>query len=586
MKIYNKIIFFIFTLIFLMSSISFEVFGKDLDHIIDYDDVVLEKYISNYYVLTLPTDSDRGTTYSIYYKKHLTDSHWNLLQSSENPCENLYGIGLGDETMLFIGAPSINIEDYNIMVSVNKNKDVYSSNINKSDEYFFYSPQLNSPVKDTNATIFNYKRIFDSNYIWNITLDYLIKDTEDIKITLSDSNIIQDLSFEIDKDNENILIIHPPKGDYKLNENYTMKIDMKFSKKAYFQSFRYVNKKDNNWFEEYLKNNVSGVTDIILDYTEDYKVQILYTEVTRDKNGLPYFDSYSYKVDDESYFYPASSIKLSSCLLSLEKLNNLNIEGLDMYSTMHFDDLSESSVNQKGNSVYDNIKKILLYSDNSSYNTLYELLGQNYYNEALKEHGYNNTNIIHRLSGKFSNKDNKYSSKIVFLDKKGDTLYVEPSKYNTNNLFNIHPKGLTVGSMENKNFSRKNYSSIKDLQGMMAAVIFNDYFKNEYKFNLSNHDLTFLRKYLEKTNHKYLLYGGDPPSNKENIHMLNKYGMAYGFMIDNGYFYDEISKKEFLLTAVIYANENGYLDGRYEYNSKSIPFLKEIGKVVLDYNSK
>ena len=65
--------------------------------------------------------------------------------------------------------------------------------------------------------------------------------------------------------------------------------------------------------------------------------------------------------------------------------------------------------------------------------------------------------------------------------------------------------------------------------------------------------------------------------------MLNKYGMAYGFFIDNGYFYDETSNKEFLLTAVIYANENGCLDDIYQYNSKSIPFLKEIGEVVLDY---
>ena len=31
-----------------------------------------------------------------------------------------------------------------------------------------------------------------------------------------------------------------------------------------------------------------------------------------------------------------------------------------------------------------------------------------------------------------------------------------------------------------------------------------------------------------------------------------------------------------------YANENGYLDDIYQYHSKSIPFLKEIGEVVLD----
>ncbi|MCM1989981.1 serine hydrolase [Oceanirhabdus seepicola] len=583
MRIYNQIVFYIFTMILLICIPSIKVYGKDLDYIIKYDDVVLEKSISNDYILILPNSPNKDVNYSIYYKKDLTDDNWNFLKSDGILCNSMKGTKMGPKTMLFINKTSFNIEDYNIMISCDKVKSPTDNNINDYKKSFFYSPQLEFTIINTDATIFNYKRIFDSSYKWNITLDDSIKDIEDVKVSFRDSQKSYTLDYGIDKDNNNMLIILPPKDGYKLNENYSLKIDVKSSKKSYFQSFRYVSKRDEKWFGEYLKNNVSGTTKNILNNPDDYKLQLLYTEVTRDTNGVPYFDSYSYNMVDENYFYPASSIKLSSCLLSLEKINNLNIKNLDMYSTMDFSQSREVPTRETINSIYGYIKNILLYSDNYSFNKLYEFLGQEYYNEHLKKHGYNNTKIIHRLSKIFDYEDNKYSSEITFLDESGNPIYSQPEKYNSNNLFNTHPTGLTLGSCVQKDFSKKNSSSLKDLQGILSAVIFNDYFKNEYKYNLTHDDLVFLRKYLEKTDHKYLLYGGNPYSYKKNIHMLNKYGMAYGFFIDNGYFYDDTSKKEFLLTAVIYANKNGYLDDIYQYHSKSIPFLKEIGEVVLDY---
>ncbi len=591
MKIYSKITFFIITIILLIFTTSIKVYGIDLDHIIKYADVVLEKSISNDYIFILPDSPNNEVNYSIYYKKNLTDDNWNFLKSSGLFCTNLDGIAMGSKTLLFIDKPSLNIEDYNIMISCNKANSLTTNNNNNNNNItdykksFFYSPQLAFPINKTAAAIFNYKRIFDSSYIWNIPLDDSIKDIEDIKISIKDTKKVYTPRYSIDNKNNNILIINPPENGYKLNEDYSLRVDVKSSKKSYFQSFRYVNKRDEKWFREYLKNNVSGITKKILNNPDDYKVQLLYTEITRDKNGVPYFDSYSYNMVDENYFYPASSIKLSSCLLSLEKINNLNIEGLNMYSTINFAESREVPTRETINSIYGYIKNILLYSDNYSFNKLYEFLGQKSYNEDLKSHGYNNTKIIHRLNTIFDYEDNKYSSEITFFDELGNKIYSEPEKFNNNNLFNTHPLGLTLGSFVQKDFSRKNSSSLNDLQGILAAVIFNDYFKNEYKFNLTDEDLAFLRKYLEKNDHKYLLYGGNPYSYKKNIHMLNKYGMAYGFFIDNGYFYDEASKKEFLLTAVIYANENGYLDDIYEYHSKSIPFLKEIGKVVLDYTN-
>ena len=80
-----------------------------------------------------------------------------------------------------------------------------------------------------------------------------------------------------------------------------------------------------NILENILKNN-EGVLGEVIKNPEKYQVQILYTQIDRDKNNKPSFNSFKYKVDKEKYFYPASAVKLSACALALEKLNDLGID--------------------------------------------------------------------------------------------------------------------------------------------------------------------------------------------------------------------------------------------------------------------
>src|SRR4030095_12310808 len=42
----------------------------------------------------------------------------------------------------------------------------------------------------------------------------------------------------------------------------------------------------------------------------DNKVQIIYTQIDRRKNGKPEFTDHYFNVSDSSYFYPASTVKL------------------------------------------------------------------------------------------------------------------------------------------------------------------------------------------------------------------------------------------------------------------------------------
>ena len=55
------------------------------------------------------------------------------------------------------------------------------------------------------------------------------------------------------------------------------------------------------------------------------RIQILYTQIDRDKNNIPHFKEFSYRLNADEYFYPASTVKFPLSVLALEKLNNLKL---------------------------------------------------------------------------------------------------------------------------------------------------------------------------------------------------------------------------------------------------------------------
>ncbi|MCB0292839.1 MAG: hypothetical protein KDH97_21470, partial [Calditrichaeota bacterium] len=75
----------------------------------------------------------------------------------------------------------------------------------------------------------------------------------------------------------------------------------------------------------------------VLQDPAKYRLQILYTQIDRDAQNRPQFRSYRYRVNTNDYFYPASTVKFPAALLALEKLNRLNIPGLDMNTPLRID---------------------------------------------------------------------------------------------------------------------------------------------------------------------------------------------------------------------------------------------------------
>ena len=356
----------------------------------------------------------------------------------------------------------------------------------------------------------------------------------------------------------------------------------------------------------------------ILKHPTQNEVQILYTQINRDKNNIPHFKSYSYRLNANHYFYPASTVKLPTAIFALEKLNELRKPGLNKKSVMKTDSsftgetkmLQDTSAIDGLPSVENYVKKILLVSDNYAYNRLYEFVGRAGINEKLKKYNLNNSRIVGRLAIGDGGEAAKHTNAIDFYN--GATLvYHQPAQYDERN-YAMHPDNMLQGKgyidkdnklvMQPLDFNDKNIYTIADQQMVLKRLIFPETFAKNQQFNLTYDDYRFLYRYMsmfptesKKPTYskpeyfpaycKFLFYGGDNSAVlSPDIRIFNKPGDSYGYDIDNAYVVDFKNKVEFMITAVIQSNENGiYNDDIYEYKTVCLPFMKNIAKVIYQY---
>lgn len=353
----------------------------------------------------------------------------------------------------------------------------------------------------------------------------------------------------------------------------------------------------------------------ILKKKEELRVQIIYTQIDRGKKGKIKFTDHFYNLDTGNYFYPASTVKLPVAILALQKLNELNLPGLDRNSTM-VTGSSENGLIQVCNdpstrngppTIAHYIKEIFLVSDNDAFNRLYEFLGQEYINNSLHKMGYKDAQIIHRLNISLTEDQNRLTNPVGFYDSSGKLIYKKPAErsklaYATRNtkIGKGYYKGGTLIN-EPFDFSMKNRLSLPDLHQMIRALLFPEAVPEQQRFNLTEDDYTFLRKYMSMmppessfpfygapdywdTYVKFLLYGAEKGKAEPTIRIFNKTGDAYGFMIDAAYIADYKNNIEFQLSAVIYCNSDGILnDDKYDYAGVGLPFMKNLGRVIYEY---
>lgn len=355
----------------------------------------------------------------------------------------------------------------------------------------------------------------------------------------------------------------------------------------------------------------------VLQHRKDWIVQIKYTQIDRDRKNQPQFTDYAFNLQPDQYFYPASTVKMPLAFLALEKLNELNISGVDLNTTIITD--SQDSSKYMGKTFDDSldrpcialfIRKIFLVSDNDAYNRLYEFLGQEYIQKKLTAKGYPDAVIRHWLSVSRTEQQNRNTHPVYFLDRDGKILYEQPS-LKSEVIFPSFECRLGKGYMSgNKlieepfNFAEKNRIYLNDLHSMLQSVLFPESFSEQSRFKLKKSDYDFLyaamsclppeSKYplypkdeVWDASVKFLLYGAAKGDRPKHIRIFNKIGGAYGFLTDIAYIVDLENKIEFMLSATIHCNSDGiFNDDRYDYDSIGYPFLRDLGQLIYEHEIK
>ena len=251
--------------------------------------------------------------------------------------------------------------------------------------------------------------------------------------------------------------------------------------------------KSDNFLSEILKNK------------DEYEIQIAYTEITRDKEGKPVFRDFELQVDEEKYFYPASTIKLPIVVLTLDKINELRSTGIDITPKSK---IIVSSTHEGNNQVQKDsitsfqnlIADVFLVSDNSASNVLIDFIGYNKFNAKMEQAGFKNTYLNHKFN----------PDPYVNINWQIKTVKNEIISSNENQIV-ITAKQNTLGLKKGKNrfqngevvpgafdFSQKNRSSITDMHNILKRIIFPLKWEKDKTVKLNGEDYDFLRYWMSR----------------------------------------------------------------------------------------
>ncbi|TVT37960.1 serine hydrolase [Hymenobacter setariae] len=358
----------------------------------------------------------------------------------------------------------------------------------------------------------------------------------------------------------------------------------------------------------------------VLSHPSTYQLQLIYTQINRDAQNVPHFTQHTYHLNPRQYFNPASLVKLPVALLALEKLHTLptTINRNTILSTgtawrcqtpVPFAAPADSN---RQATVGNYIKRMLLVSDNLAYNRLYEFLGQKQLNDRLQQLGYSGSRIVRRFAP-CDTAANRHTNPVAFHTPTGDTLYTQPAQ--TNPRTPAPPLGPIYAGRAYKagdhiihrpyEFTTANNLPLPDITALLQTALFSEATPATQRPHLTPVDYAFLRQYLHLTPHasqftpytspkyfdaykKYLYYGRRPEAQPQaGLRIFNIVGMSHGYLADVAYFADSLHQSEFLLSAVLYVNQDGIInDATYEYDTIGEPFLAQLGQLFYQYEAR
>ena len=351
-----------------------------------------------------------------------------------------------------------------------------------------------------------------------------------------------------------------------------------------------------------------------------YQLQIIYTQINRDAQNVPHFTRHTYHLNPQQYFNPASLVKLPVALLSLEKLhalppsitrNTIMATGVAGRCQTPVPFAAPADSDQQA-TVGNYIKRMLLVSDNLAYNRLYEFLGQKPLNDRLQQLGYAGSRIVRRFAP-CDTAANRSTNPIAFLTITGDTIYKQPAQ--TNPRTPAPPLGPVFAGRAYKvgsriihkpyDFTTANNLPLPDITTLLQSALFPESLSPIQRPGLTAPDYAFLRQYLHLTPHashfsaytspkyfaaykKYLYYGRNSTAVPlPGLRIFNIVGMSHGYLADVAYFADSLHQSEFMLSAILYVNQDGIInDAAYDYDTIGEPFLAQLGQLFYQYEAR
>ena len=368
-------------------------------------------------------------------------------------------------------------------------------------------------------------------------------------------------------------------------------------------------------FNAILPSIQDSITKKVLASPNTYRLQLVYTQINRDQNGIPRFTNHTLYADPENYFNPASMVKMPLAFLAMEKLYELNQPGVNKYTTMQFDSnyqrqvamYADSSAQNKKPSIAHFVKRAFLISENDPYNRLYQFVGQGPTNQKLLEKGYSSTKITRQFMG-YTEDQNRHTNGINFMDEKGLPILKLAPQYNKDSFQFGAPILIGDAHWNTKDelvkgpfdFTRHNNISLVDMQKMLQSVIFPASVPKQNRFNMTEADRLFLLQYLSQypsetdypkydSAHFYdsyvkFFFQDSTHTMPKHIRVFNKVGWAYGFLTDVSYVLDTKNNIDYMLSATIYVNSDGVVnDSKYDEATVGFPFLNQIGKAFYQF---
>lgn len=355
--------------------------------------------------------------------------------------------------------------------------------------------------------------------------------------------------------------------------------------------------------------------DYVLANADKFHFQLILTTYSFEKEKTQLIHADINK--DQYYFLPASLIKLPAAVLAAEKMSSLQ----ELYNITTKDSIvldpcpcNQATINYVKStqpSTFDQIlREMLILSNNSAYNFIFDLLGKDSFNTRIRQIGYDRINLRNRFYSSCLDDQQSWFGGIRFYGPDNILKYQLPCQRSQRAWLNDsnwpHQAGLKYVEGRRlvsgpKNYISGNYVSLWSAHRLLIQLIENgkdgllDTIKlnKEIREELINalgsyprelNSKRYNNEYFPDTYYKFFLDPSSMRTGKGELRIYNKVGIAGGFISDVSFFHDERTGLKFFISGSMMAVENGIIDyRRYKYYDIGIPVFRKIGQILYEY---